>query len=976
MEIFDKADRDKSGVIDYKEFKKIWCSSLVDPAAALEKKGITPFKVKDEGFFSSLNKIKVGPFVKMREQALHAMNAHLLLKDIEKHDAFMTEQFDTVQDKVKKVRIEAQHRKDEKKRAAKAEQAIHSREAAKDAAHRDKEKRAQIQKDQKERAKQRIQEKLMQEKMAVEQAKAKQREKELISMNRKQKEEFRIKEIRRKGEDKMTLKDMGYRKIPLALYESSDAQAKLANLKILDLSGNKLVEMPEMNFLFNLNALRSFNLSHNRLMKFPTEISNCGQLEVWILDNNDLRELPTEIQYMTEMVHWDISRNKIKKIPKQIECMYPLKYFVAHSNAIEDVGEGFGELAQLELCDLSSNKLRQLPEEFSNLTALVKLNLSNNMITHLPDYFGALYQVQQIDLSANQIQVLPESMVGMEKLEIMKLNDNWIQEIPSCVKGWVSCMDLQLKNNRVRRISEQIGGMISLQSLDMPMNQLEAIPPEFGMLTTLSELNLRTNRLTEFPPEIGALVSLQEFDASHNRLEAELPPEFGLLRAMRKLNLSHNQLGGLPMSFGALECLEELNLGHNKLDAVPQSMMYLQGIESLDVSGNMITSFPIHLCDLIKLKVLDLSSNNLSFLPTSVDMFVNLQRLDLHHNLLKALPLEFALLVDEVKELNVIQNPFTYFPEKWNYRWTEKEMYQNPSGYGNQEVFEYIKDENLYFRCAEEEWEETGALHYENKLSFEEFVYGNKDDDNNKDENFGITGVSERMGKIPIYDQDGIYIMRYEERWHPRFLEHLKVFYFNAKQFGLCPNYNELTKGEMEFRAAREEKGRAKREELAKRCIEEDKEKRKRMEAVYRQDWAQKARRAEGHQIDRKQRSMHIRECTNDTLLLEIKRKAALQEATRLGIKKKRMQDAKDEMERLKNFVKANVKPGEVVARTCPVDIVPCWKSKAISSESVLDTRVGAISFKKKFSKKERNYDVFGEGGRQLQDQRALEKLG
>ena len=157
---------------------------------------------------------------------------------------------------MKKVRIDAQKKKDERKRAKKAEQNIHSREAAKDAAFRDKEKRTQIQKEQRERAKQRIQEKLMKEKLLAEQQQAKQRQEMMISMSRKEKEEFRIKEIRRKGEDKMILKDRGWRVIPPDLYLSSDAQAKLSNLVILDLSGNKLVELPESNFLFNLNTLR------------------------------------------------------------------------------------------------------------------------------------------------------------------------------------------------------------------------------------------------------------------------------------------------------------------------------------------------------------------------------------------------------------------------------------------------------------------------------------------------------------------------------------------------------------------------------------------------------------------------------------------------------------------------------------------------------------------------------------------------
>ena len=73
------------------------------------------------------------------------------------------------------------------------------------------------------------------------------------------------------------------------------------------------------------------------------------------------------------------------------------------------------------------------------------------------------------------------------------------------------------------------------------------------------------------------------------------------------------------------------------------------------------------------------------------------------------------------------------------------------------------------------------------------------------------------------------------------------------------------------------------------------------------------------------------------------------------------MLDARAELERLKNFVNVAVKPEEVnPKRTCPVDIVPCWKSKPITKESLPDTRPGAISFKEKFSLKERNYDPFG----------------
>ena len=53
-----------------------------------------------------------------------------------------------------------------------------------------------------------------------------------------------------------------------------------------------------------------------------------------------------------------------------------------------------------------------------------------------------------------------------------------------------------------------------------------------------------------------------------------------------------------------------------------------------------------------------------------------------------------------------------------------------------------------------------------------------------------------------------MYVIRYEMRWHERFLEHCKRFYFTAKETGLAPVLNELRE---EDRA-----DRAKTEQLAK----------------------------------------------------------------------------------------------------------------------------------------------------------------
>jgi len=988
LDLFVKADKDKSGVIDYKEFKQIWCHRLcTDPAAELEKRNIQAHTIKEN---SKLNVI--GPLAKKRRQFIHFLNANLLLKDIEVEDAKMLEAFATVREKVEQIRIDARERRDERKRAKKAEQSIHSREAAREAAFRNKEQRSMQQREQRERAKKRIEEKQMQARLKAEQEQAKLREQMLISMTRKEKEEFRLKEIRRKGEDKLIMKDSNLRIIPPALYTGADAAAKLANLVFLDMSGNKLVELPESNFLFNLNTLRSFNLSHNRIMYIPAEVANCGNLEVLLIDNNDLREFPEQMEFLINLVHVDASRNKLEYIPQQIENCYPMKYLILHSNRIKELSPSIGELAQLELCNLSSNQLREIPEEFSNLTSLTKLDISNNAITHLPDDIGSLFKCEVFDMCVNQVQVLPHSFRHMANLSIMRANDNSLQEIPDCVGGWVSLMDLQMRNNKIRRISPEIGQMLSLQSLDLTINAIEALPAEFGMLTCLQDLNLRTNKLQELPPEIGALVSLQMIDLSYNNLNTELPAEFGLLRALRSVDLSHNSIIGLPMSFGALINLEELNLSHNKLPAVPRSMTHLKQLLRLNVAGNQISNFPMHICDLGYLKELDLASNTLQYLPREINKFTSLDKLDLHHNLLKALPLEFSELIETVPEMDVRQNPFPLLPNKWNYRWTEKEQYENPVGYSNAEVFEFVKDEAIFFDHADAEWEATGALHFENRLSFEEFVWGF--------EECGAVGVAKRMGKVPVYDEDGQYILRYEERWHERFIEHLKRFYFDSKLHGVAPRYYELDSTEIAERERIVAAGKSKRKQAADKVRQEAKEKERRMEEAYGGDLKLKIRRAEGHAIEREKRKGHVSGCSVGTLIQEVDRRVQLQEQTARNIQKKRDLDARAEMKRLQEYVRESQRGDKeggrgggaggggstaIAAaavttnekkRTMPVEIVPCWKSKPLNNESLPDRRKGALPFKAKFSQTERNYDPTTEKvGKSHQDMLALAKL-
>jgi len=282
-------------------------------------------------------------------------------------------------------------------------------------------------------------------------------------------------------------------------------------------------------------------------------------------------------------------------------------------------------------------------------------------------------------------------------------------------------------------------------------------------------------------------------------------------------------------------------------------------------------------------------------------------------------------------------------------------------------------------------------------------------------------GVAKRMGKVAVWDEDHTYILRHEERWHERFIEHLKRFYFTSKLHGVAPRYYELDEAETKEREEIVQKAKTKRAAMAEKVKLEAIETEKRLQIVYNQDLRQKIRRAESHTIEREKRAAHVGGCSTETLMEEVGRRVKLQEESARNIERKREEGARREMRRLQDYVKSTLLETDAGAgaenlnegkeeemgeemeggvgeemgeqqqqqkqkqkqqkqqkeqRSLPIEIVPCWKSKPLNSESLPDRRKGALSFKAKFSKRERNYDPTAtKGGKTTQDRRAIENL-
>jgi hypothetical protein len=398
-EMFDKADRDKSGAMEFSEFKRVWVR-CVDAAYELTKRGDVP--------------MKGGTFASAVAKKRNEMRLLELIKDEETTEL---SDMNSVRDRVEQIRVRTRVRRDEKKREKDLVKAKQGLSSAKDTALRNKERRKQLQLEQKERSARRNEEKVMKNKLAQEQAASKQRTMNQMKLDRVHKEKERVMRIRTAGLDRLELSYQALREVPPELYADKEALERLSDLVAFSLSNNKLERLPPMGFLYWMTNLRSCDLSQNRLLELPDELENLGKLQVLALENNSLRSLPPQLEQCTALQQLNLAHNKLAALPPAIGALGLLEELAVHSNLLEGLPREVGSLYSLQRLDARGNRLRQLPEEFSQLASLRQLNLSSNVLKFLPEEFGDLNRLTKLDFSKNQVSALPPTLAKVRNAQ-------------------------------------------------------------------------------------------------------------------------------------------------------------------------------------------------------------------------------------------------------------------------------------------------------------------------------------------------------------------------------------------------------------------------------------------------------------------------------------------------------------------------------------------------------------------------------
>ncbi len=167
---------------------------------------------------------------------------------------------------------------------------------------------------------------------------------------------------------------------------------RLSGLRILDLSNNQLVQVPN----FNLPNLARLSLKNNRLAQVPD--FNLPNLTHLILVNNQLSQVPDF--NLPHLTHFALGNNKLAQIPNF--NLPNLIQLYLEGNQLTEV-PNFNLLPALTHLGLGNNKLAQVPN--FNLPNLTQLHLANNQLAEVPNF--NLPNLTHLCLNNNQLAQVP-----------------------------------------------------------------------------------------------------------------------------------------------------------------------------------------------------------------------------------------------------------------------------------------------------------------------------------------------------------------------------------------------------------------------------------------------------------------------------------------------------------------------------------------------------------------------------------------
>ncbi|XP_018416781.1 PREDICTED: toll-like receptor 3 [Nanorana parkeri] len=329
--------------------------------------------------------------------------------------------------------------------------------------------------------------------------------------------------------------------------------------------------------------IKVLDLSHNRLKKLPAaNLSRYEQLEHLDVGYNTLHIIEPELcEHLPLLKIFNLQHNEFTKIPEKtfLSCTNLIELYL-NSNGIREItANPFKSLKNLKILHMCYNKMTSMAlgdtEQLSDLTELL---FSHNLISELKKealVFLGNNSIQQLDLSSNPVKVIhpgcfqPLKYLNTLIMANMTLGPNLIEQLCTELAA-TQIKVLILLNSQLSKIhNTTFEGLAStsLATLDISKNSLIQIDNDsFIYLQSLTFLNLQDNQISHLSS--GAFkgltsvksLNLQKFFSSSKDPKID-DMAFQWLRNLEHLNIEKNKnIYFTPFTFTGLTSLKTLSL--------------------------------------------------------------------------------------------------------------------------------------------------------------------------------------------------------------------------------------------------------------------------------------------------------------------------------------------------------------------------------------------------------------------------------
>lgn len=193
---------------------------------------------------------------------------------------------------------------------------------------------------------------------------------------------------------------------------------------VFQLTEKGLQEFPEE--LQKLTAnLRTMDLSGNKMQVLPAAIGNFLQLKSLTVNANRLAGLPAEIGKLKKLETLSVSGNQIQQLPPTVGQLKSLRTLNLAGNQISEFPCGLGTLRHLDLLDLSRNQIHNVPAEVSELQA-IEINLNQNQISVLSAEISQCPRLKVLRLEENCLELssIPLSILTQSQVSLFSVEGN------------------------------------------------------------------------------------------------------------------------------------------------------------------------------------------------------------------------------------------------------------------------------------------------------------------------------------------------------------------------------------------------------------------------------------------------------------------------------------------------------------------------------------------------------------------------